>query len=175
MKQLYLDLDGVMADFDQHFFDTFGQRSSAVTKKEMWSLIYDTPNFFSTIPPMEGALEAWGSWLHWYEPIVLTSAGSSNYSHVAVQKREWVRKHLGRGVQVVPVADGLHKPLVMRDAGDILIDDWGKNVEAWELAGGKGIKHEHDWGLTHQAFVRAMVGVPYSDYILEQEFGIGRD
>lgn len=175
MKKLYLDLDGVMADFDKHFEDTFQASAYDVTKSQMWKLIHATPNFFSTIPPMDGALEAWDEWIRHYEPTILTSCGSSNFEHVAVQKREWVRKHLGADIQVIPVADGLHKPLAMRSAGDILIDDWGKNVEAWQIAGGLPIKHEHDWQQTEYNFVRAWMGINYSDYILEEEFGIGRD
>lgn len=158
MKQVYLDLDGVMADFDKHFEDTFGMPAEQPTKPEMWRMIKEKPNFFSTIPPAPGALDAWGSWLQWYNPIILTSCGSSNFEHVAVQKREWVRKNLGRGVHMVPVQDGLHKPLVMREAGDILIDDWGKNTQAWDLAGGKAVKHEHNWEETHVKFIEAMTG-----------------
>lgn len=175
MKQLYLDLDGVMADFDGHFAQQFGVASDAVTKKEMWRLIHGTPNFFSTIPPMDGAMDAWEGWLQRYNPIILTSCGSSNFEHVAVQKREWVRRNLGPNIQIIPVADGLHKPLAMRSPGDILIDDWGKNIEAWQIAGGVPIKHEHDWLATEYNVIRAFTGIDYSDVILEQEFGIGRD
>jgi len=159
MTQLYLDLDGVMADFDRAFPATFGISHIGMPKKEMWRYISTKEDFFATLPPMDGALEAWGSWIKWYEPIVLTSAGSSHFEEIALQKREWVRKHLGRGVQVVPVQDGLHKPLVMREQGDILIDDWSKNTDAWNVAGGIAIKHEHDWADTYQRFRGAFYNV----------------
>lgn len=159
MKQLYLDLDGVMADFDAYFPERFGVSHIDMPKKEMWKYIASDPSFFYDLPPMPGALEAWGSWIKWYSPIILTAASASHYKSVAAQKREWVRKHLGRGVQVVPVHDGLEKPLVMRERGDILIDDWSKNIDAWNAAGGLGIKHEHNWEETHKNFWRTMHNV----------------
>lgn len=152
MKTVYLDLDGVMADFDAAFPARFGVSHIEMEKKEMWRHIATDPQFFRNLPPMPGALEAWGSWLQWHNPIILTACSVSHFESVAQQKREWVRHHLGRGVQMVPVTSGEFKPLVMREVGDILIDDWSKNTNAWAAAGGTAIKHEHDWAATEREF-----------------------
>lgn len=152
MKTIYLDLDGPMANYDLGFALAFpGYDLATLPKPQMWKLIHSHHDFFANLPPAEGALEAYRKWLHWYEPIVLTACGSSNFPSVAEQKRRWVRKHLGPGVQIIPVQDGLHKPLAMREAGDILIDDWAKNTDAWTLAGGIAILHTN-WGKTHAEF-----------------------
>lgn len=115
MKTFYLDLDGVMADFDKAFPERFGVSHIDMEKKVMWKHIEKDPEFFVNLPPMEGALEAWGSWMHWMNPIILTACSVSHFESVAKQKREWVRKHLGRGVQMIPVTDGKLKPLAMRE------------------------------------------------------------
>lgn len=151
-RQLYLDLDGVMADYDKHFADLFpGHDLAALPKKEMWALVHSVPDFFSTIPPCDGALLRWDTWIGRYHPIVLTAAGTSNYEHVAKQKREWVRKQLGKHIQVIAVQDGLQKPLMMKNPGDILIDDWDKNTKAWEAEGGVPILHKN-WYDTYEQF-----------------------
>ncbi len=152
-KTVYLDLDGVMADYDKHFANLFPSYDlETLDKATMWKLVHSVDNFFSTIPFCEGAEEAWGSWIHQHNPVILTAAGSSNYEHVAKQKREWVRYHLGRGVQVIAVRAGLEKPLMMREDRDILIDDWEKNTSAWFAAGGLPILHAGDWSTTLSIF-----------------------
>lgn len=148
MRKLFLDLDGVMADFDSHFPATFGvSHEDGMPKKEMWRLIMTVPDFFLTMPPMPGAKQAWESWLFHETDAILTACPSSAYAHVAAQKRAWVRKHLGQEVMVLPVNGSESKPHFMHAKGDILIDDWGKNCTAWEEAGGYAIKHE-SWSST---------------------------
>lgn len=153
--QLYLDLDGVMADFDGAFPAVFGVSHIDMPKKEMWRYIATKPRFFADLPPMPGAMEAWAFWLRWYNPIVLTSAGESHYDEIAPQKRDWVERFLGPDVPVIVVRDGIDKPLHMASAGDILIDDWSKNTNAWNEHGGRAVKHEGDWGQTYKSFREA--------------------
>lgn len=155
MKNLYLDLDGVMADFDRAFPETFGVSHVDMPKPEMWRYISTKPRFFADLPPMPGAMEAWAFWLRWYNPTVLTSAGESHYDEIAPQKRDWVARFLGDDVPVIVVRDGIDKPKHMLREGDILIDDWSKNTNAWNAAGGVAVKHEGDWGATYKNFREA--------------------
>ena len=140
MKRIYLDLDGVMADFDGTFPALFGQDHRAMADDEMWELVNGHQTFFRDLPPMEGAVEFFRSIEHLH-PIILTACPKSNYAHAAVQKVEWVRKHLSPHVTVLPVLGGYNKPLFMHAKGDILIDDFRRNTEAWTAAGGNAILH----------------------------------
>lgn len=151
MNRIFLDLDGVMADFDRAFPERFGVSHEGMPKKEMWKYISSVPDFFATLPACEGAMDAWRSWLVHLQPVVLTSCGASHYQEIAVQKKRWVRENLGEGVLVIPVSDGLDKSLLVHSSGDILIDDFGKNCDAWQLAGGIAVKHEGDWATTYNA------------------------
>lgn len=142
-RKLYLDLDGVMADFDRHFFNLFGMApSEAGGDAVMWSMIESKPAFFLDLPLCESALEFF-SHVHGLNPIVLTSCPKGFYTRAAAQKRAWVYLHLGPEVMVLPILGGYNKPLFMHAPGDVLVDDYGCNVGAWVRAGGIGIKHEN--------------------------------
>lgn len=138
--RIYLDLDGVMADFDAHFPATFGLDHRGMADDAMWSTINAHPSYFRDMPPCPGAVEFFAAVAH-LDPIVLTACPRSNYAHVARQKRAWVREHLSTSIMILPVMGGRFKPLFMHAPGDILIDDWRKNTDAWEDEGGVAILH----------------------------------
>lgn len=140
-RRLYLDLDGVMADFDAHFPAVFDCDHRSMADDAMWERINSHNSFFRDLPPCPGALEFFRAIAH-LDPIILTACPRTNYAAVAGQKRAWVREHLGDLV-VLPVMGGRNKPLFMHAPGDVLIDDWSKNIEAWTAAGGSGILHRH--------------------------------
>jgi 5'-nucleotidase len=139
-RRLYLDLDGVMADFDAHFPATFGLDHKSMADDYMWLTINAHPSYFRDMPPCPGAIDFFAM-VAAMNPIVLTACPKSNYQHVARQKREWVREHLSDDVVVLPVLGGHNKPLFMHAAGDVLVDDLAKNTKAWEEAGGVAILH----------------------------------
>lgn len=153
-SRLYLDLDGVMADFDHHFPATFSLDHRSLAGDEIWAKINSHPTFFIDMPPCLGALEFYGSIEH-FEPIVLTACSKSNYINVARQKREWVRKHLSPTVTVLPVHGSRFKPMFMHAPGDILIDDYESNIAGWNAEGGIGIHHT-DFTSTESALIEVL-------------------
>lgn len=155
-RRVYLDLDGVMADFDAHFPATFGLDHRGMADDDMWSTINGHPSYFRDMPPCAGAVEFFRSIEH-LAPIILTACPKSNYPHVAGQKREWVREHLSATATILPVMGGRHKPLFMHAPGDILVDDWEKNTAAWTAAGGVAILHR-DFGSTASALLALLAG-----------------
>ncbi|WP_430912862.1 5' nucleotidase, NT5C type [Methylobacterium sp. sgz302541] len=150
-RRLYLDLDGVMADFDAHFPAVFGLDHRGMADDAMWKTINAHPSYFRDMPPCAGAIAFFRSIEH-LRPIILTACPRTNYPHVARQKRAWVREHLSEHVTVLPVLGGRNKPLFMQEPGDVLIDDWDRNTEAWEKAGGVAILHR-DFEATAAALV----------------------
>ena len=54
---LYLDLDGVVADFDNYFRDYFQKDHKQMDDSEMWALIDSHPTFFKSLPMISGAKE----------------------------------------------------------------------------------------------------------------------
>ena len=137
--RLYLDLDGVMADFDSQFPALFGVDHKSMLDEDMWRMILSHPSYFRDMPVCEGAL-GFLAYVRHVEPIILTACPRSDYANVAKQKRAWVREHLG-DLMVLPVMGGTNKPLFMHAPGDILIDDFERNTAAWEAHGGQAILH----------------------------------
>lgn len=156
IKKLFLDLDGLLADFDKRYTDLFGAVAHEDdVKKIMWDRVFSTPNFFRDLPVCDGAKYFFSN-VEELNPIILTSCPSSRYEEVAAQKRDWVRKHLGPDILMLPVRGSQYKPLFMHAHGDILIDDYKPNVRAWGEAGGIAVKHDNDFAQTWLDLMKAM-------------------
>ena len=138
--RLYIDLDGVMADFDKYFLQEFGVESQKLDDPTLWKWINGHGNFFRNLPPCEGALEFFRSVEH-LNPTILTACPKTNYATAAVQKRQWVYEHLSKDVTVIPMLGGKNKCLFMHNQGDVLIDDFEKNCIPWREHGGIAIQH----------------------------------
>ena len=141
LRRLYLDLDGVMADFDTHFFNEFGIYQERMSEDRKWDLIKNCNSWFLNIPLMKGAAEFFKYAVRNFEVIILTSCPKTMYEVAALEKRDWVYKHLG-DVVVLPVWGGTNKRLFMHARGDILVDDKEVNCMAWEEFGGRAIVHK---------------------------------
>ena len=139
-KQIFLDLDGVMADFEGHFESLFGVAHNSMSDKEMWEKINSEQHYFLDLPLMDGATDFFKS-IEKYNPIILTSCPRTNYIRAALQKKEWVKNHLSKDLLVLPMLGGKNKALFMKKDGDILIDDMKKNCDSWSEHNGYAIQH----------------------------------
>jgi hypothetical protein len=143
MKTLFLDLDGVFADFEGHYLNTFGTRHSDDGDDLMWDNIIKKGDFFVTAPLFENAL-GFLDILEEQDHVdlkFLTSCGKRDYHGIAWQKKDWVRNVLKSDLFVLPVPAGSSKALFIHEKGDLLVDDFVKNLRHWDLAGGVGIHH----------------------------------
>lgn len=154
---LYLDMDGFLFDFNQRFFDLFGVWPRDVTDNQLWASINTRDDFFADMPLMRGALDFF-RYVQPLGPQILTACPNSNYRIAALQKKHAVRKNLPGNPVVLPVNGGKNKGLFMHMTGDILIDDYGRNIDCWEELGGVGIKHVgEDFESTRQALVNILI------------------
>lgn len=145
-RQIYLDLDGVMFDFEGHYLSLFGHTHDSVSDSEMWKNIHNHGHFFKDIPLYEGAYDFFAHLVERYGTAniqILTACPKSDYTNAARYKREAVREHLSIFVKVLPMLHGKNKVLFMHEPGDILIDDFEKNIKPWNEAGGFGILHKN--------------------------------
>ena len=140
--RVYLDLDGVLADFDRHFKDRFGIHPNELDDKVLWQKIGSYDTFFLDLPLMPGAIDLFEFLTDRFDVSILTACPRSFYQKAAIQKRLWVRRHLSAKVTVLPVMGGKNKGLFMHDVGDLLIDDMAKNCIAWGDLGGIAIEHK---------------------------------
>jgi hypothetical protein len=138
---LFLDMDGVLADFDQHHENLFGSRPlyDGVFRKADWDNIENAYRFYANIPPMKDLPELWLRTSR-YNPTILTGCPAGDFGKaVEMQKRDWVARVLGRNVPVVTCRSA-EKSLYCCP-GDVLVDDWEKYRSLWEARGGVWITH----------------------------------
>jgi 5'(3')-deoxyribonucleotidase len=139
MRRLYLDLDGVIFDFDSHYIELFGEKSEGVPDEILWKNIKNHGTFFEELPIFEGALEFIATLEDYYPVTILTACPKSDYRSAAIQKRKAVYANIGTHLTVIPMLGGVNKSLFMHAPGDILIDDFEKNIKSWNDLGGNGI------------------------------------
>jgi hypothetical protein len=143
ITQLYLDLDGVFADFDAGVKLLSGRYPKEFkSSNQMWKCVkkdMEAGNkFFGNLPKMKEADILWEH-VKSYNPIFLTATGHTFPGEVAIQKKEWIRKYYGP-IQVITVEDGKEKAAYASPTA-ILIDDRMKAIGPWRDAGGIGILH----------------------------------
>lgn len=139
-KNVFIDLDGVAADFEWQYTSNFGHKSGRVPD-DMWEKIYELETFFEDIPVMNGfnkfILQINASGM---KPTFLTAATKDNFRNIAKQKVKWGNKHFPTTPMIVTPGGG-SKYLYMQNKGDILIDDTTYVCEKWERYGGTAIQH----------------------------------
>ena len=139
MTQVFVDMDGVLADFDRHHEAIFGVRPDKVADNVNWGAVRAHKDYYLHIPPMADAFVLWDFVARLVKPPIVLTGIPSSVEEAAANKTAWVRKHLGEGVRVIccPSKDkSLHAA-----PGDILIDDWPKYRDAWLAKGGRWITH----------------------------------
>jgi hypothetical protein len=142
VRRYFIDLDGVLGDFDGHFFLRFGQWPTEFSRSQIHKMLATDPYFFLELPAMEGAKDFWG-WLQInnFNPIVLTGVPHQNYDQAVSNKKLWVAQNFGHRVPVITCRSEdkrLHgKP------GDVLVDDRTKYQHLWEEMGGIFVHHQH--------------------------------
>jgi hypothetical protein len=138
-RQLYLDCDGVLADFDagaiavlgmppRDFRDRYGARL-------FWKKLAAAPDFYFSLPLMRDATELFEA-VHHLDPIILTGLPLGRWA--AGQKVRWAAQHFP-GTRIITT--------MARDkrdharAGDVLVDDMVKHRHLWEEVGGVFVHH----------------------------------
>ena len=97
---------------------------------------------FRNLPPMKDMWELMGYLKHTGLPLeILTAAGVINRELVVWDKHEWIKQWVDPTMVVTCTMSGSQKA-AFAEKGNVLIDDRGKNIDAWVKAGGIGIKHK---------------------------------
>jgi 5'(3')-deoxyribonucleotidase len=138
--RLFLDCDGVLADFDEgarRLFDMdAGAFEAAHGSREFWRRIAAAPNFYGSLPEMADARRLFDAVAH-LEPTILTGLPVGNWA--APQKVEWATEHFP-GVPIITcIARDKAKHM---HPGDVLVDDRENHRAAYEDAGVVFVHHK---------------------------------
>ena len=134
--QIYVDMDGVLADFDRHYRRTFGSVPTRPGGAD-WKAVRAHKGFYLGIPPM-GDLDVLWARLAPYNPIVLTGVPAS-VEEAEGNKLEWIVKNLNTMPEVICCAARDKADYCL--PGDLLIDDYERHMQLWLDAGGRWITH----------------------------------
>ena len=137
--QLYLDCDGVLADFELAATAILGLPPRQFEKRrgltEFWKRLARHPDFYGSLPLMPDAMDLFDAVRH-LDPIILTGLPRGNWA--APQKVRWAAEHFpGTRIITCLAAD---KRRHARD-GDILVDDTLNYQGLWTSAGGIFVHH----------------------------------
>lgn len=138
--RVFLDSDGVKADFLSGFLRDYGRAWEQTHIGSAWKFIRNNPTFYANLPLMPGADRGWER-VKKYKPAILTGAPSAGFDDAKAAKLAWYAKysHVFTGLSKIIVCLSKDKALHMVNPGDILIDDHQKNGDKWIAAGGNFI------------------------------------
>lgn len=164
MKTVFLDMDGVVADFDEYAGRILGRSQVLPTGWKYphsdWVKLRDCERFYRDMKVIPGAHE----FVHrvvalcgelWWQVRFLTAVPSGNDMPWAfTDKVDWAREHFpGIPVWFGPYSSDKH----LRAHGDaVLIDDRISNIKDWTDAGGIGLLFTGNFGETLQELNRIM-------------------
>lgn len=139
--RLFVDMDGVLTDFNRQFREWFGEDIEVCRYKDDprvrglidWYMPDAPPEFWGNMPWLPGAREFWlelGKW----NPEILSAP--YNRTQCVEGKLVWCKRELYPSVAITLEPD----KFVVSNPGDILIDDSAYNAHGWR---GAFILHEN--------------------------------
>lgn len=137
--KLFLDCDGVLADFDAGAQALLGMEAKAFEAKrgkgEFWKRLARAGDFYATLPKMPDADDLFDAVRH-LNPTILTGLPMGNWA--APQKVRWAAEHFP-GVPIITCM--ARDKFRYMDGADVLVDDSDRHMATWEQAGGIYILH----------------------------------
>ena len=150
---VYIDMDGVLADFFggveklfgvAHWKELTGTKDEAGLKQEVINKISGT-DFFATLPefPTADQLVTMVKKFTGGTFSILTSPLRGDYENSGKYKQVWIKQHIQNPEQTIITG---RKESYAKDKAsgtpNILIDDRPTNIERWQNAGGYGILYQ---------------------------------
>jgi 5'(3')-deoxyribonucleotidase len=159
-SKVYVDMDGVLADFFGEWQKLIGKDWRKVKDIEpALQKIRDKDNFWLDLPLLPQAKNLLGVIKKVKGSYTILSSPLPNDPNSEPHKREWIKKNLDFfPPENVIITHDKPKYAVNSDGTpNILIDDFGKNIASWEAAGGEGFKHkDHKFERTAKAIKQHM-------------------
>lgn len=176
-SEVFVDMDGVLADF-------FGAWKKLVGKDwrniddidDALQRIRDKDDFWLKIPKTTNAINLLSLIKKLKGKYNILSAPLANDPNSEPHKRQWIAKNLKAfpPSKVYITADKSKFATQPDGTPNILIDDFGQNVNKWQAAGGVGFKHkDHKFERTVKNLAQYMKGPAKETYARDELPQIG--
>ena len=145
-SEVYVDMDGVLADFFGVWNQMMGVKHWKDIKDTDAALqkIKDTKDFWINLPMTSNAKNLLNAIKTFKGKYNILSAPLPGDPNSEPQKRAWIRKHLSMFPPAKIIIDHNKAAYAKQADGtpNALIDDFGENISKWRSAGGIGIQHK---------------------------------
>jgi len=142
--EIYVDSDGVVADFEALVSKHVGKPFKDITRGTLWRAVEDYDNnvgpFFEHLPKMRDADILMDFVRGNFVNVKILTASGHVPKNGPQQKINWYKKHYGHDLVVKVVTKSPDKAQYAHPRA-ILIDDRSKSIDPWVAAGGIGILH----------------------------------
>ena len=158
IKCIYLDMDGVIADFVKRYKELYHMEPREAEKNKKFDHYFNEfieTNQFATLDLMPGAMQGIEFLRKASVPtqILSSTANEARYNAISKQKMIWLQTH---GITFNPIfVPGKKHKYKYATPDSIIIDDTESVIDDWKKAGGIGILHK-DW-MTTLAILRLYV------------------
>jgi hypothetical protein len=150
ISHIYLDMDGVIADFVKRYKEQYQMEPREAEKKKEFNKFFDefiATGQFQTLDLMPGAMTGIEFLRKASAPtqILSSTASEERYDAISKQKLVWLQTH---GITFNPIfVPGKRHKHKYATPTSIIIDDTQSVIDDWRRAGGIGILHT-DWMTT---------------------------
>ena len=149
VHKIYFDMDGVLADFERGIREICGvepipqsEERDAETEDKMWNLVKEAGHFYDMLEIMPGAEELFNTVYGKYGDKCEILSGiprpRRGIDSAADDKTNWIRRLLSKDIKMNLVFRK-DKAGFCHGKGDILIDDYEKNITELNEMGGPGV------------------------------------
>jgi 5'-nucleotidase len=145
---IYLDMDGVVANFEGWSKEVIGEDWKGEINKPTWGRYKEHPDLYLWLPPMEGAKGLYNACCEYIGDknlvqflTALPNRAKDHFPNATAHKILWAKQHIDPHVRVVFGPYAQHKRHHIRFKEDVLIDDVELNIKQWQHDGGRGILH----------------------------------
>lgn len=150
ISHIYLDMDGVIADFVKRYKEMYHMEPREAEKKKEFDKFFNefiATEQFASLDLMPGTMQ--GIEFLRKAPVLTqilsSTANEKRYDAISKQKMIWLQKH---GITFNPIfVPGKRLKYKYASPTSIIIDDTQSVIDDWKKAGGIGILHK-DWSTT---------------------------
>ena len=150
IKCIYLDMDGVIADFVKRYKELYHMEPREAEKNKKFDHFFDEfieGNNFATLDMMPGTMDGitFLRKLNVPTQMLTSTANEKRFDAISKQKMIWLQD---KGITFNPIfVPGKRLKYKYATPDSIIIDDTESVIDDWRKAGGIGILHK-DWPTT---------------------------